>query len=250
MRDAGKSMTSWQWAAAGKHPAARDFMEAGQAFPLFDALYRWMEKGYEAGTPEKDVAGLHSWRFWARGGKKNGVACGLLKDSCDNIGRPYPLLIMGTGELERWEEHWDLLPLACETTWGQMESFSTRMFQNFQELENDLFGMRIPVPRWDNFSGTDFSTYTSSPSRLLIENCVPGEVFSVQLDPLPAQDQKMQILAWHRLCKNHVNDLPVIVFMGSSGEKAPNLFMARRALSLEDFKKLWVGHSPEEERSH
>jgi len=250
MRDAGKSIGGWRWAAAGKHPAARDFMEAGEAFPLFNALSQWMEKGYEEGIRGNDVTALHSWRFWARGGGKNTVACGLLKDSCDTIGRPYPLLIMGTGELEGWEDHWDLLPLACETSWGQMESFSTRMYKTFQKLEQDLFGMRVPAPRWDDFSGTDFSTYTSSPSRGLIENFVAGDVFSVQLEPLPAQEQKMHILAWHRLCRNHVKELPVIVFMGNAGGESSHLFMARRALAVDDFRTLWSEIPAENERSH
>jgi type VI secretion system protein VasJ len=239
MRNTTNAMTAWRWAAAGKHPAARDFMEAGETFPLFDALCQWVEKGYGTGTAGNGVTDLRSWRFWARGGKRNVVACGLLKDSCDTIGRPYPLLVMGAGELEGWETHWDLLPLACETTWGHMESFATRMYPSFHELEAALAGMRVPAPRWDDFSGTDFSTYTSLPSRQLIEDFVLDDIGYVQLDPLPAQEQKMQILAWHRLCKNHVKDLPVIVFMGSSGEKAPHLFMARRALSVGDFLTLW-----------
>ncbi len=239
MRDTGKTIGGWHWAAAGKHPAVRDFMEAGEAFPLFDALSQWMEKGYREGSLEKDVNSLRSWRFWARGGRKNAVACGLVKDSCDQVGRPYPLLIMGTGELEGWEEHWDLLPLACETTWAHMEAFSTRTFNKFQDLEKDLFGMRAPSPRWDDFKGTDFSTYTSSPSRELIEDFRPGDVFSVQLETLPAHEQKMQILAWHRVCKNHVKELPVIVFMGNRGVEAPHLFMARRALAVDDFERLW-----------
>jgi type VI secretion system protein VasJ len=250
MRDTSKPITGWHWAAVGKHPAVRDFMEAGVAFPLFEALSQWMEKGYEERSRRNEMTSLHSWRFWARGGRKNSVACGLLKDSCDDIGRPYPLLIMGTGELDGWEEHWDLLPLACETTWGQMESFSTRMYKTFQGLEQDLYGMRIPAPRWEDFSTTDFSTYTSSPSRGLIENFVPGDIFSVQLEPLPAQDQKMHILAWHRLCRNHVKELPVIVFMGNAGGESSHLFMARRALAVDDFERLWAENPTENERSN
>ena len=155
------------------------------------------------------------------------------------VGRPYPLLIMGTGELDGWEDHWDLLPLACETTWSHMEAFSTRTFNSFKDLENDFQGIRTPSPRWSEFKGTDFSTYTSSPSRRLVEDFRPGDVFSVQLESLPAHDQMMQILAWHRVWKNHVKDLPVIVFMGNRGVEAPQLFMARRALAVDDFEKLW-----------
>ena len=250
MRNTSKSITGWHWAAAGKHPAARDFMEAGEGFPLFDALCQWMEKGYEEKSHDTDGTPFNSWRFWARGGRRNTVACGLLRDSCDSIGRPYPLLIMGTGELDGWEEHWDLLPLACENTWSQMEAFSARMYKTFRDLEEDLSGMRIPSPRWEEFSGTDFSTYTSAPSRSLIEKFVPGEVFSIQLEPLPASEQKMQIVAWHRLCKNHIKELPVIVFMGNTGGQTPYLFMARRALAIDDFRTLWTEHEPENTRAH
>jgi type VI secretion system protein VasJ len=237
MHDSNRSIGAWHWAASGKHPAAKDFLEAGEPFPLFIALTEWMEKGYPENATA-DPAQLHSWRFWARGGRKEHMVCGLLKDSCDNLGRPFPLLVMGNGELESWAEHWDLLPLACETTWGQMESFSTRQYANFEELENGLTSIRAPAPRWDHFKGTDFSTYTSSPSRELIQDFQPGEVCSIPLEPLPSHEQKMQILAWHRLCKNHINDLPIIVFMGDAGE-SPHLFIARRALLPEDFLKLW-----------
>ena len=243
MRDTGKPIGAWWWAASGKHPAAKDFLEAGESFPLFAALTQWVERGY----PEYAAPGpapLHSWRFWARGGRKEHMVCGLLKDSCDNLGRPFPLLIMGSGELESWEEHWDLLPLACEPAWIQMESFSTRQYPNFEELENGLAAIRAPAPRWDHFAGTDFSTYTSSPSWDLIQDLHPGEVFSIPLEPLPSHEQKMQILAWHRLCKNHLKDLPVIAFMGDAGE-SPYLFIAMRALSHEDFRSLWRHAVPE-----
>jgi type VI secretion system protein VasJ len=238
MLDSRKSIDPWHWAAAGKQPVARDFVQVGEFFPLFIALSDWGEKGYGEFTEGSPAPSMHSWRFWARGSRKGHLVCGLLKDSCDNLGRPYPLLMAGTGELPKWEGHWDLLPLACENTWAQMESFSTRRYRDFEEMKNDLPSIRLPSPRWDEFMSKDFGTYSSSPSRELVRDCNPGEALFLRLEAIPSHEQKMQILAWHRLLKNHIKDLPNIVFMGAVDDTF-YLFIGRRALLPDDFKSLW-----------
>jgi len=49
------------------------------------------------------------------------LVCGVVRDSVDRLGRPYPLLVLGTGSLREWESHWDLLPYACLPVWQRIE---------------------------------------------------------------------------------------------------------------------------------
>lgn len=238
MLDTGKSIKRWHWAGAGKHPVATDFIQVGEAFPLFTALSQWMERGYQGLPGDEKALSMHTWRFWARGIKKGHVACGLLRDSCDRLGRPYPLLITGTGELEKWENHWEMLPLACEAAWTQMESFATTRFRDVDEMRNDLTSLRPPSNQWSHFGGNDFATHSSSPPRKLIEDLGADETILLPLELLASHEQKMQILAWHRLLKNHLREMPNVVFMGAIADN-PYLFIGKRALVSGDFQRLW-----------
>ena len=87
-----------------------------------------------------------------KGPRKGFLACGLLRDSSDSLGRPYPLLIIGSGSLQGWEERWDLLPLACERSWEQMESIATGTFLDFEHLQEEVRRIEPPRPQWSGFS--------------------------------------------------------------------------------------------------
>jgi type VI secretion system protein VasJ len=105
-----------------------------------------MERGF---SPLARVAGPQSWRFWARGGGKEELALGLLRGSCDSIGRPYPLLILGQGPLPGWEGNWDLLTLACDGSWRQMEELAREQNATVPELEVRLLGIEPPRGDWE-----------------------------------------------------------------------------------------------------
>ena len=107
-----KSSAGWKWTAFGKHPVAGDYFYAGADDPFFQAFSGWVENGYrQISTERKNATDLYSWRFWAKGAQKDTLVYGVGRDSFDTIGRPYPLVIMGTGTLADWHRNWEILPL-------------------------------------------------------------------------------------------------------------------------------------------
>ena len=70
---------SWQWAAFGKHPVAKDFFRVGQSGPLAKDFSQWVDRGYQLlGVRKK--SSFCSWRFWTRGPKRDVLGCGVVRD--------------------------------------------------------------------------------------------------------------------------------------------------------------------------
>ena len=140
---------NWMWGAFGKHPVAKDYFSIGPNSPIIRAFSDWVEKGYRhlVSNEQGDQAPC-SWRFWVKGGGKDALSCGLLKDSSDRVGRRYPFLMMGTGVIKGRHHHWHLLPITFDQTWSQMEFLSTRRFSTFQELEEAVLEGRAPSADW------------------------------------------------------------------------------------------------------
>ncbi|MDH4206598.1 MAG: TagF domain-containing protein, partial [Desulfobacteraceae bacterium] len=143
----GKLKNTWDWAACGKHPVARDYLRFGLTTSLLVAFESWFEKGYQIRS-QRSIQSENSWRFWAKGLKKGNLVCGVGKDSSDSIGRQYPLLIMGDGFLEGWEEDWNLLHYVFEKTWDQMEDISSRRYDDLKDLENEVCNIENPAHYW------------------------------------------------------------------------------------------------------
>jgi type VI secretion system protein VasJ len=241
---------SWHWAAYGKHPVAKDFFKVGKDFSLGKGFSDWIEKGYQILMTKKTARpGLCSWRFWARGVGKDGLACGLVRDSSDRVGRPYPLLFMGMGPLKGWEDQWDLLPFACEKTWDQIEYLASLVVTDFKKLEMEVQNIRPPSPEWsefyshrENFRDELASTSNESccDSQDLDQESKPMEKteFYISLDEGPFKDQFTRIGFWHSLFRTHLKAVPNAVFMGGTFEKA-YLALFRRPLVPSDFMELW-----------
>ena len=93
--------TTWHWSAFGKHPAAADYFRLGYSSPFVDGLTKWVESGYRLLAERSDTPPpFCSWRFWARGFGRESLVLGVVRVSSDSLGRPYPLLIMGSGPLQ------------------------------------------------------------------------------------------------------------------------------------------------------
>ncbi len=252
-----RSCKHWHWAAYGKHPAVKDFFRIGQDLPLMESFSDWVEKGYKMLLSKRNVGHEHfSWCFWAKGSLKEVLICGLVRDSSDGLGRPYPLFIMGIGPLKGWEDHWDLLPFACEKTWNQIEYLSAQVFKDFRELEIEIQNIQPPYPDWSEFkthrersmefeassdhktSSRDFKDLESQASNLSDKT---DSIF--YLDKKPFNSQFMLISYWHFLFKTHLNTIPNALFMGGTVEKAYMAFF-KRPLMPADFNQLWSVSSP------
>lgn len=222
-------------------------------FYLATSFTEWLNKGYPAQRHLNSSRPYQcSWRFWVKGKSKNEISCGLLKDSCDSIGRSYPLLIMGNGPLEGWEHHWALVPEVCEAAWIQMETLSTKTFMNLRGLEQELASLPAPLPYW-------------SPSRTTVDDYLKEndftsasdlELFCDQLRGLSVKSSGIIILdqfcSYDIISKTkfvgsvlgrHFDCAPRTVFIGGTNEMVCYAFF-RRPLSSSDFSTLWT-HLPQ-----
>ena len=115
----------WRFAALGKHPGAGDYIYLGEEFGLAGAMGSWLGKAFDAGIIDPDRMRAEAGAvFWTTGSADGDLACGLLAPSWDSVGRSYPLLLLGTGPLESWKRHWDLLPVALSATWQAMRELA------------------------------------------------------------------------------------------------------------------------------
>ena len=241
---------NWQWAAYGKHPVAKDYFKVGQHGPLVKVFSEWVDVGYQR-VAAKGENSLHSWRFWAKGPKKDGLSCGVVRDSGDQLGRPYPLLIMGTGRLTNWEDQWDLIPLACERTWAQMEYLYTKTLEDLKQLEEAIQKIPPPSSEWEEFREARRNSWEGSPSsnppsapwekwkggELLSRFRAQTELF-FPLDAGISIDPSAEIRYLHYLLKTGEKNIPQAVFMGGNLEKSL-LAVFKRSVSAADFVQLW-----------
>jgi len=247
-----ESSSQWHWIAYGKHPVAGDFFGLGEKAGILHAFSDWMEKGYHALAAQRPFpATLFSWRFWAKGSGKQSLVCGLVKDSTDRVGRPYPLLIAGTGPLKGWQERWDLLPFACERSWNQIESLSIRRFQDLKQLQEEIRKIRGPAPQWPEYdaerknlekseliSGSGVSSWEPHDFGTLEAGLREEKEIMVYLDEKYPHDQLTLSCLYHSAFKARSPVLPNAVFMGGTLETT-YLAVFQRPLTSADFVKLW-----------
>ncbi len=145
----------WKWTTFGKHPAVRDYFHLGEQNAFTNALSEWMDKGHQKvlDQTERGSSPIRSWRFCLKGHKKSHLLCGVTRDSCDSLGRPYPIMVLGSGSVEKWESNWDLLPYGLESTWCDMERLSTRRYADLKQLEGDLNMIQAPPAEGSGFLG-------------------------------------------------------------------------------------------------
>lgn len=239
-----KSGRLWMWAAYGKHPAARDFFRVGHEFPLLKIFSGWVDNGFTMLAKKNCNAMLNSWRFWARGTEREALICGLIKDSSDSIGRNYPLLIIGTGFLQGWEEQWDLMPLACEKIWSEIEYISTQNFNDVKNMETEVKNIRQPQPVWQELKSKKDSFHAGNESALQNMPHMPPEKNEnlIPLDQDLYNDQILLLSHWHSLIRKSDEKIPNAVFMGGSIGRSFIGFY-KRPLTPMDFIQLWTAGS-------
>jgi len=241
---------NWQWAAYGKHPVAKDYFKLGQSGSLVKIFSDWVDSSYQL-IAAKKKGSLYSWRFWARGLKRDGLGCGVVRDSHDQLARPYPLLIMGAGQLAGWEDQWDLLPLACERTWAQMEYLYTKNLGSLKQLEEEIQKIPPPLSQWadlrearrDSLEGPP-SSNPHSPSwgrwkgEEELSRLVSKTELFLPLDQGLFPDPSAGIRHLHYLFRREEKNIPQAIFMGGTLEKTL-LAVFKRSVAPADFVQLW-----------
>lgn len=243
-----KNQNSWRWCASGKHPVAGDYLRLGAQDTFLKAFIDWMDAGYRhlGRRDGKNITRQNSWRFWAKAPLKKHLICGVGKDSCDSMGRSYPLVIMGIGPLKKWELSWELLPFVLETTWNHIEYLSAKRFQDFKQLQDDVQKIPAPVDDWPEvgtmpeFSNNNMpwtSAISSDRRETVKKQTDQGEWF------FPVNNHELEnpfiiLNRWHYSLKQRFKIPPNIVFMGGIPQKTC-LALYNRPLRPDDFVKLW-----------
>jgi len=236
--------TIWQWEVAGKHPAARDFFALGQRSLMAEAFTDWIRRGAESlVTISKDLLVRPcSWRFWAKTPQNGILACGVIRNSCDSVGRPFPLLVMGTGKLADWEENWELLPFACEALWYQMEQLASKNYASFELFHEDVSRLRPPLKDWQKMK-LEKSVLAATDVSAINFHFQPVSHEGDQTLLLPFQDIGhydffAMISSAHSQLKMKVSAVPNSLFIGGLIEQ-PGLAVFKRPLSGQDFTRMW-----------
>ncbi len=232
----------WQWAACGKHPAAKDYFTVGQDFPLRASFSTWIETGYQVAVSKRDRSAKHLWRFWTREARRDNVVCGIIRDSVDGIGRPYPLLIIGTGPMKDWAVQWDLVPLACDAAWTAMEDLSTGNLANLRDLDEEVRNVKRPVAEWLQLARKRelFRDFESPPVGHA-KGTMPGLTENVEyfsMAQFSRRDTRELAGLYHSFMRAHVEAAPTTTFMGGTTDGRFIIFF-RRPLTPSDFITLW-----------
>ncbi len=218
---------SWAWSAWGKHPVVKDYIRFGHETPAALFLSRWVEEGYARVSPN---ALLRSWRFFARGTRPGELVSGLLRDSFDGAGRPFPFLLVGAGRLEGWEKRWVYLPEILGGIWERLEFLSTKRAFDLEELKADVGRLPSPVlpGQWRpaDVPVGDGSTFEGREG-----------MFSTGLKG--TGDHCGEIVRLLKTLEARPTGVPDAVFMGGLLER-PFLVAFSRSLNDSDFLRLWT----------
>jgi type VI secretion system protein VasJ len=218
----------------------------------------WVESGYRAlACKPRSPAEFHSFRFWAKGPGRDGLVLGVVRDSSDDIGRPYPFFTMGTGPLKDWEQHWDLLPLACEMSWGRIEYLCSGAVQDLRRMEMEVAQrLRPPEPDWEGLTERRRAMSPLGPAvggpPSAVGSCMDlkemqrraaglsgGTQIFLNLDAARAGDPVATAAVWNFLLRKCEAAPPSAVFLGGR-LGTPYLAVFRRALAPADFARLWT----------
>jgi type VI secretion system protein VasJ len=241
----------WRFAAFGKHPWAKDFLRLGSATPILEGIADWVDKGY-AGIEGKKrgMADAAAWRFWSKGFGPGALVCGVVRDSVDRLGRPYPLLLLGTGALRNWEDHWDLLPYACLPVWQRIEYVGAQRYEEIGRFESAIRGLHPPAPEWADFAGrrdregsrpddrTGADRQDIVPVRVGEGGAAVGESRFIRLDGGCGRDPFPAAVGWQSRLRRDAAEAPNAVFFGGTISRA-YLGVFREPLSAEDFARIW-----------
>lgn len=253
MLGAVKPIGPWEWAAFGKHPASSDFISLGSDAPIFSAFSNWLSSGHRILDSKKgECSRLYSWRFWAKGVRKNHVLCGLFRASSDRIGRGYPLMILGSGEIKAWEKEWDLLPILFEGLWRRMEYISSRSYPSFDAFREDLLQLGKPPSSRQEIQSRqdrlrDHEQWQDAVGKLekQADAVMRADQSYFLLDAGFFDDPFVRIGFWHYLLCRQKRRTPNAVFIGSVTDR-PYLAVLNRPIVNEDYVRLCSIDGPNE----
>ena len=132
--------TNYQFkiSAFGKHPAFDDFFSIQVESAIARALAAWIEKAAAQTPPAHRKNTSCSYRFWTKGIKNYDLVLGLVRDSSDRMGRPYPLLITAGVAIKNWQKTWQYIFTAFDSVFRTFEASATGRYDDFKSFESAL----------------------------------------------------------------------------------------------------------------
>ncbi len=236
-----KTKYSWNWAVYGKHPVARDYFMLGADTPIFKAFSSWVENGYKHSDLQTGNT-ICSFRFWAKGHEKETLICGVVRDSSDSLGRPYPLLIIGMGRIKGLKRNWERVLPICDPIWYHIERLCTKNYADITYMEHALRDITLPKCDWKALEARTQMPEKEEQAKVSLTQEWGGldqekEAF-ISLNSAPQEDQMEKAGRLHHMLKSFSKELPNAVFLGGIPEKScMAVFM--RPLQTNDFFKLW-----------
>lgn len=227
----GHKNIPWQWSASGKHPAFGDFIDLNVKNPVVKALSAWIDRGMAINNQQGPSNRFFSYRFWTRGCKKHSLVCGIVRSSSDNLGRSYPLLLMGNGNLRNWEKQWNDIFQVFDPMFREFEEIALRRFDSFKTFEERLYKISfsprdLPPPGSLPLDNNDFLRS----QNVLKTNFLNQDRYTIALGKENTLFQK----------DLKAGSLPIATFMGGAPE-APMLTVYKRPLAPNDFSDLFSG---------
>jgi type VI secretion system ImpM family protein len=243
-----KLTRSWVWAACGKHPLADDYISVGTSTPFFEAFSDWVEGGYRSMAGSKDQT-ICSWRFWTRGSDKDSVTCGILKNSSDRIGRPFPLLVMGTGVIRGGDRHERNLIPVLAMIWQQIEYTCSISHTDLETFAAQIADLKAPVADWDTVNGQLQTLVAKNQDEIPVDDDVLSMLENdgyvrIPLDSVPGNDEEQNAAVLYRQLISVAGTAASTVFWGGKPE-ASEMVIYLRPLVLDDFIRLWLPETME-----
>ena len=232
-----KNQKQWKWFVWGKHPGLEDFVWAGSHTPLFQRFTKWVDNGFAGLSADSEMRSRHcSWRFWTKG-TDDEVVCGLVRNSCDTHGRSFPLLYLGSGELEEWPGNCSMLPFAFEAIWKNFEYVSSARFGTIRQLNDSLQLIQQPAPKWREYQQRIYDTANMSG----VSNCeetIEGVNWLLKIDCQIPENLPYDVLFCQRVMSMGEDQSPPAVFVSEIDENVAVAVIAN-ALTPQDFVWLW-----------
>ena len=237
--------------ALGKHPAFNDYFSLNEPSTLSEAMTLWIEKGVQEKEKKRKTlngdkcetnGGIHTYRFWMQAGRREELALGIIRDSCDSMGRAFPLLIMAHGIVKEWYKSWHYIFQEWEPVFRELETAATSQYLDFQEFQARLKKIRFPEELAPSPPPCDD---TGCPKGLLTPESILALFQHNQNQDaarIPASSLKAPGFSCDgKIVKNHFFSKPAIpasMFVGGIPE-APTLFIYSRPLRPKDFSDLF-----------
>jgi type VI secretion system protein VasJ len=123
-----------------------DYFSIGEQTHFAAAYRNWVTFGYQqyiqSGGSGKQIC---SYRFWSKGDSTVSVAVGLLQSSVDSLGRPFPLLLIGTVQLSSWQKMWPAFADALGNVWADLEKIAAERYPSLQDIPAELSRISLPA---------------------------------------------------------------------------------------------------------